>query len=215
MRSVGWRYGVAVLMVACLVQVFAGATSAQERYVDLEVIKALREGGHVLIMRHAEANPDQFDQDPRNFRVIKRQQQLTERGRTSARAFGTAVRSIGTRIGDVHTSLFHRAFETAVEAGYKGAKATIDLTEGSLVASPNEQRRRAAGFRRLIVAPMATGTTRLIVSHRVNIAQALGKEWYDVKEGEVSIFRIDKGAYALLARIQIDEWSRLVSASKS
>ena len=101
-------------------------------------------------------------------------------------------------------------------AGVKGAKPVTELTEGSLVVSPNEQRRRAAFLRELTVAALAPGQNRLIVTHRVNIAQASGKEWYDVKEGEASIFKIEKGAYSLLARLLLDEWGRLaLVANKS
>ena len=41
-----------------------------------------------------------------------------------------------------------------------------------------------------------------MISHRANIAQAFGKEWFDVKEGEASIFRIENGTYTLIARLQ-------------
>ena len=84
------------------------------------------------------------------------------------------------------------------------------------MVSPTEQRRRAAFLRELTVAALAPGQNRLIVTHRVNIAQASGKEWYDVKEGEASIFKIEKGAYSLLARLLLDEWGRLaLVANKS
>jgi hypothetical protein len=36
-----------------------------------------------------------------------------------------------------------------------------------------------------------------------------------VKEGEASIFKPDGGAAKLLARVQMDEWSRLAQAAKN
>ena len=39
---------------------------------------------------------------------------------------------------------------------------------------------------------------------------AFGKEWYDTKEGEASVFRVERGAYSLLTRMQLDDWSRLM-----
>ena len=76
----------------------------------------------------------------------------------------------------------------------------------------DENRRRAAMLRQLMVLPLAPGQNRLMISHRANIAQAFGKEWFDVKEGEASIFRIENGTYTLIARLQLDEWSRISSA---
>jgi hypothetical protein len=36
-----------------------------------------------------------------------------------------------------------------------------------------------------------------------------------VKEGEASIFRPENGSYKLVARVQMDEWSRIATATKS
>ena len=83
---------------------------------------------------------------------------------------------------------------------------------GSLVASPNEQRRRASALKQLLAAPINDGTNRLLVTHRANVTQAFGKEWYEVKEGEASIFRVANGSYSLVARVQIDEWARIAQA---
>ena len=50
----------------------------------------------------------------------------------------------------------------------------------------------------------------LIAMH--GVLGALGKDWCDTKEGEASIFRSANGSYALLARVQMDEWPRLAAA---
>lgn len=192
----------------------SGVASAQSRLSDSDLVKALIRGGHVFVMRHATADPDKADTDPLNFANIRRQQPLTEAGRASARSFGAAVRALGIRFDDVHTSRFNRAVQTAVLAGFAEPKPSTALTEGSLVVSPNENRKRASTLRQMMGQAITPGFNRLLVSHRANIAQALGKEWYDVKEGEVSIFKVENGAYTLVARIQIDEWSRIAAQGK-
>ncbi len=58
------------------------------------------------------------------------------------------------------------------------------------------------------------GTNTIIVTHKPNIIDALGKDWFDVKEGEASVFRPDNGGYKLVARVQMDEWSRVTVAAK-
>ena len=52
------------------------------------------------------------------------------------------------------------------------------------------------------------GTNTLIVTHKPNIIDALGKDWFEIKEGEASIFRPDgSGKYSLVGRVQIDQWA--------
>jgi len=45
------------------------------------------------------------------------------------------------------------------------------------------------------------------VTHKPNILDAFGKDWFDVKEGEASIFRPDgAGKTVLVARLQAVDW---------
>lgn len=199
-------------IAALFASLFVGLSPAmaQVKSGDSELLKALKAGGQVVVLRHATADPDKADTEPLNFRNIRAQQPLTEQGRQSARALGETWRNLGIAFGEVLTSRFNRAYQTAILAGYKTAKPITELTEGSLVVSPKEQQRRAAYLRKLTVDPVLPGQNRLIVTHRVNIAQAYGKEWFDVKEGEASVFRVENGAYSLIARLKTDEWNRLL-----
>jgi broad specificity phosphatase PhoE len=149
-----------------------------------------------------------------NFRNAKSQQPLTEAGRQAARAFGDALRIIGVPIAEVLTSRYNRAYQTAVLAGFKDAKPISELTDGSLVTSPNEQRRRASALKQLAAAPLVAGKNRLLITHRINITNAFGKEWFEVKEGEATIFRIDNGAYSLAGRLQLSDWTRLTAVAQ-
>ena len=52
-------------------------------------------------------------------------------------------------------------------------------------------------------------TNSLIVTHRPNILDAFGKDWFDVKEGEASVFKPDgSGKAVLVARVQAIDWVR-------
>lgn len=190
----------------------AGAARSQSRPSDADLANALKSGGYVIVMRHASADPDKADTEPLNFKSIKTQQPLTEQGRTAAKAFGNTLRQIGVPIGEVLTSRFQRAYQTAVLAGFKAAKPVVDVTEGSLVASPNENKRRAVALRKFVATAPLPNENRLIVTHKANIVGAFGKEWFEVKEGEASIFKVDNSAYSLVARLQLDDWSRLAQA---
>jgi phosphohistidine phosphatase SixA len=179
---------------------------------DKELASTLRAGGLVIVLRHGATFPDQADTDPLNPDNLAAQRHLNEKGKALAKAFGEAFRQIGIPVGKVLTSKFQRAYETAVLAGFTDIEKTFDLTEGGLVVSPNENNRRAEALRKLLDVMPKAGTHTVLVTHKPNIIDALGKDWFDVKEGEASIFRPENGSHKLVARIQMDEWSRIAAA---
>ena len=181
---------------------------------DQEIAQALRPGGLVIVVRHGATFPDQADTDPLNFDNIAAQRNLNDKGKLLAQRFGDALRQASVRVGKVYTSKYNRAYETAVLAGFKDIEKTTDLTEGGLVVSPNENNRRAEAFRRMLATAPKAGTNTILITHYPNILAALGKDWFDVKEGEASIFRPENGSYKLVARVQMDEWPRIATAAK-
>ena len=92
---------------------------------------------------------------------IAKQRNLNEKGKELAKAFGDAIRQVGIPVGEVYTSNFNRAFETAVLAGFKDIKKTTDLTEGGLVVSPDENSRRAAALRKMLAQMPEKGKNTL------------------------------------------------------
>ena len=203
-----------LLLLAYVVSGF-GASLAQVRPGDRELVEALRGGGHVIVIRHGATNPDMADTDPLNHDNIASQRQLSQRGEEAAKALGEAFRAIGIPVGQVLTSRFNRAYLTAKLAGFDSIEKSLDLTEGGLVVSPNENGRRAAALRKLASTVPPAGSNVVIITHKPNILDAFGKDWFEVKEGEASIFKPDGGAAKLLARVQMDEWSRLAQAAKN
>ena len=178
---------------------------------ESELANALRAGGFVILVRHGATFPDQADTDPFHPDNIAAQRNLNDKGKALAKAFGEGLRQIGAPVGNVYTSLFNRAYETAVLAGFTNIEKTADITEGGLVVSPNENNRRAEALRKMLGATPKPGTNTVIITHKPNIVDALGKDWFDVKEGEASIFRPENGSYNLVARVQMDEWPRLAA----
>jgi len=176
-----------------------------------QLVESLRSGGYVIVVRHGATFSDQADTDPFNFDNLAKQRNLNEKGKELAKAFGDAIRQVGIPAGEVYTSNFNRAFETAVLAGFKDIKKTVDLTEGGLVVSPDENSRRAAALRKMLAQMPEKGKNTFLISHKRNIIDALGKDWFDVKEGEASIFKPEDGKYRLVARVQMEDWPKLVA----
>jgi phosphohistidine phosphatase SixA len=175
---------------------------------------ALRAGGLVILLRHGATFLDQADTDPFNFDNVAAQRNLNDSGKALARAFGEALRQAGVPIGKVYTSKFNRAYQTAILAGFTDIEKTLDLTEGGLVVSPNENNRRAEALRKLLATNPQPGTNTILITHKPNIVDALGKDWFDVKEGEASIFRPQDEKYVLVARLQMADWPRIAAAAK-
>jgi broad specificity phosphatase PhoE len=187
-------------------------TAGAETPDDATLARALRAGGHVIVIRHGATFTNQADTDPLNFDNIAAQRQLNDKGKALARAFGEALRQAGVPIGKVYTSKYNRAYETATLAGFKDVEKTLDLTDGGLVVPPDEDGRRAEALRAMLAIPPKPGTNTLLVTHKPNLLEALGKDWWDAKEGEASIFRPENGKYVLVARVQMADWPRIAKS---
>jgi phosphohistidine phosphatase SixA len=197
-----------ISLVTAFVAVAPAAQSA-----DNDIAQALRAGGLVLVVRHGATFTDRADTDPLNFDNVAAQRNLNDNGKALAKSFGDALRQAGVPIGKVYTSKYNRAYETALIAGFPDIEKTADLTEGGLIVSPNENNRRAEAFRKMLAVAPKDHSNTIIITHQPNIVAALGKDWFDVKEGETSIFRPADGGYKLVARIQMNEWPRIATAS--
>ena len=177
-----------------------------------DIAQMLRAGGFIIVVRHGATFPNQADTDPLNFDDIAAQRNLNDKGKVLAKAFGDAVRLVGIPVGKVYTSKYNRAYETAVIAGFKDIEKTADLTEGGLVVSPNENNRRIEAFHKMLGTVPQPGTNTILITHKPNIVDGLGKDWFDVKEGEASLFRPENGSYRLVVRVQMEEWPYIAAA---
>jgi phosphohistidine phosphatase SixA len=188
------------------------ASSAAQ--AQAEWITAVRGGGHVIVFRHGATHQDQADTDPLNLKNVAQQRQLNDQGRELARAIGNDMRKLKIPVGQVHTSMFNRAIETGTLLGFGAVTTTADVSEGGLVVTPIENNRRAAALRKLAATAPPAGSNGVIVSHKPNIMDAFGKDWFDIREGEASIFKPDgSGGYKLVARVQANEWAKLAASS--
>jgi phosphohistidine phosphatase SixA len=181
-----------------------------------EWINALRAGGHVIVLRHGATHPDQADTDPLNFKNVAQQRQLNDKGRELAHAIGESWRKLRIPVGPVYTSMFKRAIDTGALLGFGDVTPIADVTEGGLVVTPVENDRRKQALRTLAATVPPAGSNVAVVSHKPNILDAFGKDWFEVREGEASIFKPDgSGGYKLIVRVQADEWSKLAQAGSN
>jgi phosphohistidine phosphatase SixA/plastocyanin len=168
---------------------------------------AMKQGGYVIVLRHGATNPNQADTDPLHRGNIGAQRLLSPEGRDVATRVGDAFRKLGIPLGKVYSSEFNRATETAMLVSGVIPITTPDLTEGGLVVPPAENTRRAKALVAMAVAKPDKGVNTLIVTHKPNILDAFGEDWFDSKEAEASIFKPDEfGDLVLVARVQPADW---------
>jgi len=173
------------------------------------LIDALREGGYVLLMRHASsptARPDKAIADRENTTL---ERQLDKKGRNTSRAMGAAMRALHLPIRQIQSSPTYRALETLRIAGLPQPRTAAELGDGGQSMQPL-QPSPAAWLRNLVATVPASGTDTLIVTHAPNIIAAFGANLADVADGEILVFRPDgKGDAMLAGRIKIEQWPAL------
>jgi len=189
------------------------SATEQSARAQAEWINAVRQGGYVIVFRHGATHQDQADTDPLNPKNVAQQRQLNEAGRAKAKEIGEAFRKLRIPVGQVQSSVFNRAVETGTLMGLGEVTSSLDLAEGGLVVTPVENNRRAQALRKLAATVPPAGTNIVVVTHKPNILDAFGKDWFDVREGEASVVQPGGGGYKLIVRVQADEWGKLAQAA--
>jgi phosphohistidine phosphatase SixA len=203
--------GIAVAVVAATFWLLVA--TGQSAQAQAEWINAVRQGGYVIVFRHGATHQDQADTDPLNLKNVAQQRQLNEAGRAKAKEIGEAFRKLRIPVGQIQSSAFNRAVETGKLMGLGDVTSTPDFAEGGLVVTPIENNRRAQALRKLAATVPPAGTNIVVVTHKPNILDAFGKDWFDVREGEASVFQPGGGGYKLIMRVPADEWSKLAQAA--
>jgi phosphohistidine phosphatase SixA len=187
----------------------ATASAYAEPLAGAPLIAALREGGYVLVMRHASSPtvpPDKATADRENTAL---ERQLDENGRNTARAMGKALRALHIPIHEVLSSPTYRALQTVRLAALPEPRTIPELGDGGQSMAPL-QASPAAWLRNIVSQSPPPGTDRLIVTHAPNITGAFGANVADVADGETLVFRpMGNGEAVLAGRIKIQDWPAL------
>jgi phosphohistidine phosphatase SixA len=199
-RTMGVSSGMLLLMT---VSAMAGQTASLE-----ELISRLRQGGYVLVMRHASSPREAPVKERANADNLNLERQLDEPGRRGASAMGDALRRLRIPIGAVLTSPTYRAMETVRIARLEAPMVVSELGDGGQsmqgVSEP-----QAAWLRGRVTEIPRTGNT-ILVTHQPNLSRAFSEWGASVADGETVVLRPDgKGGTTLVGRIPIEQWSRL------
>src|SRR5579883_855155 len=89
-----------------------GAVISAQTLQGDALLKLMRRGGYILVMRHASSPREVPDKQTANPDNAKPERQLDAEGRASAGAMGKALRDLKIPIGEVLSSPTYRALET-------------------------------------------------------------------------------------------------------
>jgi len=185
----------------------AGTAHAQALHGEA-LVKALRQGGYVIVMRHTSSPREAPDKKAANSDNVKIERQLDEEGRTTATAMGKALRELKIPVGSVLSSPTYRALETVRYAQLGNPQTYPELGDNGQSMQGGTAAQAAWLQKRVTQFP--TGTNTIIVTHFPNMTGAFPKLAAGVEDGEALVFGSDgKGGAALVARIKIEEWSAM------
>ena len=172
-----------------------GRLSADSMMVEL------RKGGYTILWRHTAT--DYSTRDVPGATERSQQRNLTAQGALDAEIIGRMLKLRGVPIGEVLASPMFRTRETAERAfGHTEVTPLLRLLD------PTPEQRA------LLMAPPATGTNRVLVTHHFIIERnASGIRPGDVAEGEAAVVRPNGDALETVAIFKMADWRRLAEAT--
>ena len=172
------------------------AVRAADGTLPAAVRDALRAGGAVVLVRHAQTEPGVGD--PPGFRLddCATQRNLSAAGRVQAQRLGRLLAQAGVPLAEVRSSRWCRCVDTARLAfGRVEPWPPLD----SFFADRGRERAQTEALRGWVLEPGGPGL-RVGVTHQVNLT-ALTGEWTAM--GEALVLRAEGGAPRVLARLPV------------
>lgn len=183
----------------------AGQSAAAAEMTNAELVDTLRGGGHVVFIRHAQTEKDYADQIDAVMGDCSTQRTLSEAGWREARAIGDAFQRLEIPVGDVISSQYCRAWQTAdlVFGSYrKTADLNFEPAETYSDAQTSAMRDRVVPH---LTKMPAAGVNTVLVGHDDPFEAATGI--YPDPMGVTFVIRpLGGGTFKILGSIAPDEW---------
>jgi phosphohistidine phosphatase SixA len=160
---------------------------------------ALKAGGHVILMRHAQTVPGTAD--PPGFKLgdCATQRNLSNAGRADSSRIGEELRRAGITIGRVLSSPWCRCLDTA-RLMLPDAPVEEDASLSSFVeVRDQDARRKALDSLRATIAAWRGPGNLLMVSHQVTISALAGES---LAQGGMLVVRPKPGGFDVVAEEQ-------------
>ena len=175
---------------------------------DQALVRDLREGGYVIYFCNAATEPGGAG-GPENLGNREAQRNLSEEGRAQAATIGEALRELEIPVGEVLSSPYFRALDTA-RIAFGRAEPTgvlLGLRKNRSVQHPQRQ----ADLQKLLSTPPPKGTNTILVSHASNAEEYAG---ILLDEGEAAVLKpLGDDEFEFGVRITPEDWKDLSESS--
>ena len=184
---------------------------------DTDLVSALRDGGHVIYIRHAKTVKDWGDQASPDLDLsdCSTQRRLSDEGKADAKVIGEGIKAAGIPVGDVISSDYCRAYNTADLAFGRYTKNSNLNFLPCVECTPEEYKEYAARVAPLMSALPETGKNTVLVGHDdpfqgVTMPIVPENGIYPAPMGVAYIAKpLGDGKFDLVAKINPNQWQSL------
>jgi phosphohistidine phosphatase SixA len=170
------------------------------------LLNALRQGGHIIYIRHAQTDKDYADQaDPKlDLTNCGTQRTLSSKGWQQAKSIGSGFRKAGIPVGTVLSSEYCRAWQTADLAfgKFKQTSALNFVKSEEYDAAQRLQMKNAV--MPILTAIPAPGTNTVLVGHDDVFDSASG--YYPKPQGVAYVLKPDGRKFTIVATVLAEDW---------
>jgi len=183
------------------------------------LVSALKEGGHVIYIRHAKTTKDWGDQVSPELDLAdcRTQRRLSDEGKADAKAIGEGFKAAGVPVGDVISSEYCRAYNTADLAfGVYTKDSNLNFLP-CVECTPEDYKKYADRLSPLMSAQPKKGKNTILVGHDdpfqgVTMPVIPANGIYPEPMGVAYVAKpLGKGKFELLAKILPNQWKQLAN----
>jgi len=209
-RAAGIVFALLLVLGPALPTAWAkGAGGGQALRPKLEgqaLVDALKQGGHVILLRHTATEPVTPDADLFDLSDCSTQRALSEKGRSQAVLMGKAFRKLGIPVGEVLSSPYCRCLENGKLAFGRVTRSEIlSVADGLSVEEKSEW---GGVVRKMLATPPKPGVNTILITHTGSLLYSFGLS--SRPEGVAHVFQPDAGGTAIYVGMMIPEqWPAL------
>ena len=184
---------------------------------DEALASALRGGGHVIYIRHAKTNKDWGDQVSPELDLsdCSTQRRLSDEGKADAKQIGEGIKAAGIPVGDVISSDYCRAYNTAdIAFGTYTKNSNLNFLP-CVECTPKDYEEYAARVSPLLSAKPEAGKNTFLVGHDdpfqgVTMPVIPENGIYPAPMGVAYVAKpLGDGKFDLVAKILPNQWQTL------
>ena len=194
--------------------------SAEYKLAGKDLIKALKEGGYILYIRHAmktdtgirKALDLVYGVTKTKFKPVGMPEGLclNEEGEVASWLLGKVINHLEIPIGEVIASPICRCVQTAEIAFGRVDNTNVNLVYDKLWVNldsilVNE------GKKNLFLSTISSGKNKVIVAHKELVIKSLNVD-IEIEESATAIFKIVDGKAHLVSIMTLFDWSKLMKA---